>query len=195
MSMCKCGAPAMGTYNHALVCEQCREVARVKHSQTQLRRRPLMRKIGMKLRVRTTESYRLAWTAPYVPVSLEDELDDLCRKVILIRDGFVCRKCGQGPAQHGVRVKLDAHHILTKGSHPELRWEIGNLVSLCRLCHSWFHDGATPEADKHEWLMAHVGDQILAYLRQRVIELKGTKLDRYDIKRKLLDRLGMASTE
>lgn len=56
------------------------------------------------------------------------------RKLILIRDGFKCRKCG-------CTTDLQVHHKwYIQGALP---WEVPNyfLITLCRECHESEHEG------------------------------------------------------
>lgn len=50
------------------------------------------------------------------------------------RDLFTCRKCGQAGGS------LEAHHIESYHSNESLRTETTNGVTLCKSCHSDFHD-------------------------------------------------------
>lgn len=49
------------------------------------------------------------------------------RKQMLERDAFTCQICFE--------PGLDAHHIYTIREHPELAYELSNLVTLCKKCH------------------------------------------------------------
>lgn len=60
---------------------------------------------------------------------------DRVRQRALLRDNFECQGC------HDPRKRPDVHHIKGRGSHPELRYELSNLVSLCRACHNKEHPG------------------------------------------------------
>lgn len=42
--------------------------------------------------------------------------------------GHYCVCCGRGG-------KLDVDHIIEKGGHAELKYELSNLEYLCRICH------------------------------------------------------------
>ncbi|MBN9007334.1 MAG: HNH endonuclease [Rhizobiales bacterium] len=45
------------------------------------------------------------------------------------RDGFKCRHCGApGP--------LEVHHVKRVKDAPELAYDLGNLLTLCKACHS-----------------------------------------------------------
>lgn len=51
------------------------------------------------------------------------------RSAIYKRDDYTCQKC---------RVRggrLEAHHINSFATHPELRFEVSNGISLCKSCH------------------------------------------------------------
>ncbi len=50
------------------------------------------------------------------------------RRAVMQRDKYYCRLCA-------ARRKLEAHHILPFGTHPESRWDVGNGITLCHDCH------------------------------------------------------------
>ena len=45
------------------------------------------------------------------------------------RDGFACVQCGK-------KGRLEVDHVKPIRTHPELALELGNLQSLCTICHS-----------------------------------------------------------
>jgi 5-methylcytosine-specific restriction endonuclease McrA len=53
---------------------------------------------------------------------------------VYVRDGFACRHCGD--ARGG---NLHAHHIKPFADHPELRYDVGNGITLCKPCHKKVH--------------------------------------------------------
>jgi len=55
------------------------------------------------------------------------------RSEVLLRDGFQCIKCGDSDDN------LHAHHIYNYSSHPKLRTDVSNGVTLCSTCHIDFH--------------------------------------------------------
>ena len=59
-----------------------------------------------------------------------------------------CQVCGGYP--------VEAHHILTKGSRPDLKRDVDNGILLCQKCHRRAHD--KPERFK-KWLLENKPDQ------------------------------------
>lgn len=55
------------------------------------------------------------------------------RKAVIARDKGYCRRC------HSTE-RLEAHHIKRFSTHPELRLDISNGVSLCHSCHTLFRN-------------------------------------------------------
>ena len=51
------------------------------------------------------------------------------RLAVKRRDSFRCRWCGS-------RKRLHVHHIKRWADHPELRYQLSNGVTLCRVCHN-----------------------------------------------------------
>lgn len=86
----------------------------------QLKRTPIKRS-GKPIRKRSKKN-------SIVPV-----LDGLVRTLIIARDGGCCVKCG------GDNV-LQAAHILPKSHYPRLRYELWNVLTMCKRCHIfWAH--------------------------------------------------------
>lgn len=52
--------------------------------------------------------------------------------MIKYRDGFTCKICGKKPQEPRF---LQAHHIVAKSSHPEIKYELKNGMTLCHWCH------------------------------------------------------------
>ena len=89
------------------------------------------------------------------------QIPDETREDVKDRDGFQCQLCSAcGPEVGGVAV-LHVHHKSNDpvdcGYHDE-----ENLITLCRQCHSWFHNRPTGDdvpvvlsADAEEELLTH----------------------------------------
>lgn len=58
------------------------------------------------------------------------------REACFRRDDYTYRACGQRGG------RLNAHHIWPFQRFPELKYEVSNLVTLCRKCHDTFHKAA-----------------------------------------------------
>lgn len=134
-----------------------------------MKRTALKRKTGLKRKPPRSHHFP-------EPKSEEEVLDDLCRQIVMIRDGFSCRWCGTG-MRGTKRVVLQVHHIRTKGAHPALRWEIDNLLLLCKGCHMFKAHGRDSEAAA-EWYRENLGQEHLDRLSLLVKVRKGQKTDR-----------------
>lgn len=55
------------------------------------------------------------------------------RTSVFTRDDYTCQDCGQKGG------KLNAHHIQAWKTHPNLRYEVTNGITLCRICHKKVH--------------------------------------------------------
>ena len=51
------------------------------------------------------------------------------RRIIFIRDDYACQKCGIKS------VNIQVHHIKSWSKFPTLRFNIGNGITLCKVCH------------------------------------------------------------
>lgn len=55
------------------------------------------------------------------------------RRLVLARDDGLCQECSRdGRVQTGNQID----HILPAEEYPELFWELSNLETLCRRCHT-----------------------------------------------------------
>jgi len=92
-----------------------------------------------KLRAANLGAKRWNWKGGITPdrVRLRVSLDmKLARECCFERDDYTCRSCGQ----HGGR--LNAHHVWPFQRFPEWKFEVWNLVTLCKRCHDAFHKAA-----------------------------------------------------
>lgn len=74
------------------------------------------------------------WTTPellQVRHSLEIKIR---RRWCFDRDNYTCQKCWK----HW--WDLEVHHIHNFSSNKELRTSIENWITLCKICHRWFHN-------------------------------------------------------
>lgn len=51
---------------------------------------------------------------------------------VIGRDNFICQNCGKNG-------NICAHHIRTFSKYPELRFDVNNGVTLCKMCHREIH--------------------------------------------------------
>jgi transposase-like protein len=82
---------------------------------------------------------RWNWKGGITPdrVRLRTSLDmKLARECCFERDDYTCRSCGERGG------KLNAHHIWPFQRFPEWKFEVWNLVTLCKRCHDAFHKAA-----------------------------------------------------
>lgn len=115
---------------------------------------------------------------PTKPKTLDDVLKDLCRRIIMLRDGFVCRRCKKGIRNS---VVLQVHHIRTQGAQPALKWELANLLLVCKGCHfALFHNRDSERAA--EWYRENLGQPHLDHLRLLAQVRKGKKTDKQAVK-------------
>lgn len=70
------------------------------------------------------------------------------RQEVLRRDENKCVRCGSG---RSVSKSIHMHHIKSWAKNPEYRFDLANIVTLCRQCHQWVH---SKENTAHE-LLAH----------------------------------------
>lgn len=56
------------------------------------------------------------------------------RRAVFERDRYTCQKCGDAKGGN-----LRAHHVKPFATHPELRFEVANGITLCHPCHELEH--------------------------------------------------------
>jgi transposase len=110
-----------------------------------------LKKMGVRIRTKATlrmrerqRGFNLGakcwnWKGGITParVRLRISLDmKLAREACFERDDYICRSCRQRGG------KLNAHHIWPFQRFPEWRFELWNLMTLCKRCHDAFHNAA-----------------------------------------------------
>lgn len=57
-------------------------------------------------------------------------------KTTFTRDNWVCQRCSRkGTCKNG----LHTHHLKAWADYPDNRFDLDNLITLCRKCHNWVH--------------------------------------------------------
>lgn len=59
-------------------------------------------------------------------------------KQVFVRDGYKCQRCQKGISGDKKRAGA-AHHIKSWAEHHDLRFDMSNVITLCRECHLWVH--------------------------------------------------------
>lgn len=68
-------------------------------------------------------------------------------KAVCERDKYICQVCFKDFSypfyfnEQGVNQYVCSDHILTRGSHPELTFEMSNNRTICYPCHLARHNG------------------------------------------------------
>jgi 5-methylcytosine-specific restriction endonuclease McrA/transposase-like protein len=92
-----------------------------------------------KLKVASTGEKRWNWkggiTKEYVRLRTNLEMK-LAREACFARDDYTCRCCKQRGG------KLNAHHVWPFQRFPQWKYEVWNLMTLCKTCHDKFHNAA-----------------------------------------------------
>ena len=158
---------------------------------TELQRKaPLRRKLQLERHAKAERKRKWTRKLPKV-LTIEEELDELCRQIVLVRDQFKCRKCNRSSHGHVAKlggVVLQVHHIRTKGAQPSLRWELSNLLLVCKGCHfGTFHHRDSERAAM--WYRENLGQAHLDRLQMLARVRKGNKQDKQAIKLYLLQQL------
>lgn len=92
-----------------------------------------------KLRLANLGSKRHNWKGGITPdqIRIRRSLPmQLAREACFDRDNYTCQSCGERGGQ------LNAHHVWPFQRFPEWKFEVGNLITLCRKCHDHFHKSA-----------------------------------------------------
>ena len=94
---------------------------------------------------------------------LINKCDKVWADTIKERAEWRCEKCGRGKFKDA--VILNAAHIVRR-ANKEVRWELGNGLSLCVRDHYWF-DNSTNRLEVIEWLEEKLGKGFLSSLLER----------------------------
>lgn len=103
------------------------------------RRRSPTQATRQKLRIANLGPRRWNWKGGITPdrVRLRISLDmKIARENCFKRDNYTCRSCGESGG------RLNAHHIWPFQRFPEWKYELWNLLTLCKRCHDAFHKAA-----------------------------------------------------
>jgi hypothetical protein len=75
------------------------------------------------------------WRGGITPQNQLDRnhLFNIINPLVRERDKYTCQKCSQ------YKGWLEVHHIFDFATYEELRFEIDNLITLCKNCHDDFH--------------------------------------------------------
>lgn len=85
------------------------------------------------------------WKGGITPINtvLRNSKEYKCwREAVFARDEHTCKECGE-KSRAGKMVYLNAHHIKPFATHPELRLDLNNGVTLCKPCHDKKPKGKT----------------------------------------------------
>lgn len=103
------------------------------------RRRSPTARTRQKLRKANLGEKRYNWKGGVTleRIRLRTSLDmKLAREACFERDDYTCQSCG---VRGG---RLNAHHVWPFHRYPEKRYDVSNLMTLCRECHDAFHKAA-----------------------------------------------------
>ena len=78
------------------------------------------------------------------PEECHETVDPETRATVLSDYGDRCQVCGRYGPQRGGLATLHVHHIERNPDGMD-EHDLENLTLLCRSCHSWFHQKATPD--------------------------------------------------
>ena len=74
------------------------------------------------------------------------------------RDNYTCQVCGLHTKEPN---KLHAHHLESYDTHPELRLELSNGITLCSYCHNSFHNRHKGKKTNREQFIEFQADKCL----------------------------------
>ena len=96
---------------------------------------------------------------------LKEELDELTKQLVRIRDNWTCQRCGKKVTEQNAHCS----HVIPKSKGNALRWDLSNLKLLCFHCHINFWHKNPIEAykwfknkfpDRYKYLDKHKNDVV-----------------------------------
>ena len=63
-----------------------------------------------------------------------DRLDEICKQIIILRDDCTCQVSGENLENE----EKHPHHVTRRSKSARLRWNLLNIVLLCKPCHCKF---------------------------------------------------------
>ena len=84
------------------------------------------------------------------------KLKRILREKVMQRQDSLCLRCRSLEG-------LDAHHLYTQKMYPGMKFELTNVIGLCRRCHRWVHDNP---AKAIRWLETAVTAVEWAFLHE-----------------------------
>jgi len=110
------------------------------------------------------------------------KLDDLCKKIVRLRDKNTCQHCGKHVNSRNSHVS----HVIPKSKGYALRWDLRNLKLLCFHCHiNWWHKNIAEAwmwfqrefPYRADYLLEHKDDIIFSKDRKEFMENKLKELE------------------
>ena len=92
---------------------------------------------------------------------LRDQLDKLVSKLVRIRAGYKCERCGK-------TSPLNTAHIFSR-RNLSVRWDMENVLCWCVGCHFWGHQNPILFA---EYVKEKLGNEKYEELKRKSVEIK-----------------------
>ena len=71
---------------------------------------------------------------------IEAKLDEITTKIVRVRDGYTCQKCGKFCSGSNAHKS----HTKSKGAYPHLKFDLENMMLMDFHCHiNWWHKEPT----------------------------------------------------
>lgn len=93
------------------------------------------RRIGDSLKKRGENSNNWKGGVSYINGRIRKGVEwKMWREAIFKRDDWTCQDCGARSGK-GKSIELHPHHVKQYATHPELRFDVSNGITLCKECH------------------------------------------------------------